>query len=47
MSITILRYLKLPLAAVLGAFLALLFLILWLIGRRRQGAEVTAETNQP
>jgi uncharacterized membrane protein YraQ (UPF0718 family) len=31
----------------LGAFLALLFLSLWLIGKRRQGTEVTAETNQP
>ena len=31
----------------LGAFLALLFLSLWLIGKRRQGIEVAAETHQP
>ena len=33
--------------ACLGAFLALLSVGIWLIGRRRQGIEVAAETHQP
>ncbi|MGD8903238.1 MAG: permease, partial [Anaerolineae bacterium] len=33
--------------ASLGVFLALLSVGLWLIGRRRQGIEVVAETHQP